>query len=421
MKKITVLLITIFSISITLAAQTFGDYNKINECEKKKDFQCAENKILEIISLLDKNHRDLSWLFFKLGNVQFELGKYKEALTSYNKSYELKPEKSLLTSRAYLKTRIKDFKGALADLDEALKSTCTPDLLYRRSSVELMMRDTAGAIKDLLKILEIEPKHVDALIKLTQIRIDRGDIELALKTCNNIQSIMADSTYSKAKDKSVLCWQYMTIGFIQNKLKKYDEALASYNIANRIKPDDIDVLYYRALLKKRIKNHGGSLADCNEGLKIKADNIELLLLRSDAKKALKDTAGAEEDLLRILEKDPKNYYACVNMARIKGSRGEFDAALRIYDSLIVIKPSESMLYNNRAYTYNMAKKYNQAMQDVDKAIELKPDNGTAYVTKGEILIAMGERNKALEYLQKAVALGRDDEYVLNIIDECKKN
>jgi len=213
---------------------------------------------------------------------------------------------------------------------------------------------------------------------------------------------------------------YSNLGTAQRRQGKYEDALASYDKAYKLRNNSSSVLSNRASLKRQMKDLDGSLDDYNKALEIAPNERALLLNRSQTKKMLSDTLGAEQDLLKMLDLDPKDFQALTNLTNIRVARGEFDLALSTYDKLISETPAEPILYNNRSDVYLKMANYDKAIVDVEQAIKLEKKYGNAYVTKAEILIAMGDRKKALKNLQKAVKLGENSSYVFRLIDECNK-
>ena len=58
--------------------------------------------------------------------------------------------------------------------------------------------------------------------------------------------------------------------------------------------------------------------------------------------------------------------------------------LRPQHAAIRLAPTDSLTYNSRAWTYQLAGRDKEALADSDKALELEPNNALAYDTRGTI-------------------------------------
>ena len=165
-------------------------------------------------------------------------------------------------------------------------------------------------------------------------------------------------------------------------MEKYEKALADYNKAIEIDPDDMDNLNYRALLYQ--------------------SNLD------DYEKAL-------ADYLRIVELDKDQEFAKSNYlynnigVLYKNKIKDYQKALEYYTKEIELRPVFSLGYRNRAglYYFDLNDK-EKALEDYNKAIELDPENKDHYYFRAQFFKQEEEYEKALADYNKAIEIDPDD-------------
>ena len=115
-------------------------------------------------------------------------------------------------------------------------------------------------------------------------------------------------------------------------------------------------------------------------------------------------SDAATRLDRIVKKEPANAAARLWLANIEAARGNRDAALDHYKSVVAQDSSNAQALNN--YAYLLAEHTSQtdlALKYAQKAQELVPDNLEFSDTLGWILYQKGLYSPALRYLERAGA------------------
>jgi tetratricopeptide (TPR) repeat protein len=87
--------------------------------------------------------------------------------------------------------------------------------------------------------------------------------------------------------------------------------------------------------------------------------------------------------------------------------GNFQAAVDIYNLILVKLPDNAAIHNNRGVSLQALKRYDEALASFDKAIALKPDFAEAYNSRGAVLQKMTRYDDALANYDKAIALKPD--------------
>ncbi len=102
--------------------------------------------------------------------------------------------------------------------------------------------------------------------------------------------------------------------------KDYQGALADYNRAIAINPDDADAYYNRGILKEsKLNDPRGALADFNRAITINPDYANAYYNRGILQERLDDPQGALADLNKALQINPQlaNAYAGRGLVKAK--------------------------------------------------------------------------------------------------------
>lgn len=129
---------------------------------------------------------------------------------------------------------------------------------------------------------------------------------------------------------------------------------------------------------------------------------------------------AEWALSKILDDNPANVKALVNMGLCKQGKNEFEAAISYYDKAMIYVPDDAYAWNNRGYAYYMQGDYKSALNDIEKSLSIDPSNSYAYKNKALVLIAMGKKKDACKNLEQAIGAGFTEMYgdeVLQLIEQ----
>lgn len=178
MKRLYIILILILTSSYTLFAQKdYEGYVKdALDYTEKKDFAAAEQSYKAALRKEPANPSNVM-LLMNLGTMQRYLGKFEEALISYNVVAQKYPTLShILMSRALLYCDMDRFEDALKDYNTVLLHN--PDnkaALYERGLLHISMRDLDAAEGDFKHILSLGEKDRKAQAGIAMILKRKGE------------------------------------------------------------------------------------------------------------------------------------------------------------------------------------------------------------------------------------------------------
>src|SRR5215467_8580931 len=213
------------------------------------------------------------------------------------------------------------------------------------------------------RVLDHQPGSFDCQHLLGVISYQRGDCLAAVRQIDaalKINSRIADA--------------HLNRGNALKKLKRFDEALASYDKAIVLRGDhDPQLLNCRGSVLRDLERLEEALADLDLAIALRPDFSEAFNNRGN--------------ILKDMELP--------------------DAALADYDRAIALKPDNADAFNNHGTTLYELGRLDAARTQLAHAIALKPDYAEAFYNHGTTLMALGRIDDALADFAKALALKPD--------------
>ena len=275
-------------------------------------------------------YRLRGWCYYKIEN-------YHKALADYNKSISLgeKEDEYLYKERAMIKRNLEDYKGALEDLNIALKKypSSSSAYSYRAYLYEVFLGEEKLALSDYTKAIELDTAFYTPYL-------NRGDIKY--------------------------------------NLKDYTGALSDYNKALSINPNLENAYFGKGRVKMQEGNNKEALLCFENAIKIDPKNYDYYLYRGLCYEDLGNYNAAIEDYKMAIKIDPSNYKNYIKIGEIKTKQADYESSFIYYTKSEKIKPDFDGLYSSRGNTYYKMGNYNKALSDFNKAIELKKDPKSYY-------------------------------------------
>ena len=160
----------------------------------------------------------------------------------------------------------------------------------------------------------------------------------------------------------------------------------------------------RGRVKIDLGDKQGAIADFNQAIKLNPDDADTYVGRGLVKDDLGDKQGAIADLNQAIKLKPD--YAIVYMGRgnIKDDLGDKQGAIADYNQAIKLNPDYANAYNNRGNVKDNLGDKRGAIADYNQAIKLNPDDANPYYNRGNAKKALGDKQGALSDFQTAAKL-----------------
>ena len=191
-------------------------------------------------------------------------------------------------------------------------------------------------------------------------------------------------------------------------LDQADRALADYDEALRLHPDDVAALIGRGVLHANYKaDLGKAIGDFDAALRVQPDNVLALMQRADAHTRRGEDGRALADLDRAIALSPGNAQAYFFRGLVYAGRAQLARAIADYSKALSIDPTHVQALISRAALYSGSVNNDQAIRDLDAAIALAPDLAVAYYNRGYARFAARDYQKAVVDYGEAIRLQPD--------------
>ena len=222
---------------------------------------------------------------------------------------------------------------------------------------------------------------------------DEARFNDALQDYNQI--ISNDSLYFEA---------LVNRGFVYDRLENYPEAIKDYNAALRIRPNDRNTIYNRALCYQKTGQNKPASDDIANMIKKGDESAEAFNTLGNVKFSEKKLDEAIDCYSKAIDKDPKNALYWYNRANSKAMLKKHKDACIDFDKAISLDNSNSDYFFNRGTTKYFLRDNNAALKDMKSAIKLNPKNKTYYLNKSTIELTMNNFDAAIKDVSSAISL-----------------
>jgi len=155
-----------------------------------------------------------------------------------------------------------------------------------------------------------------------------------------------------------------------HELRRFEEALASYDRAIALNADYTEAYSRRGVVLRDLGRLDDALASCDRAIALKPDYAN----------------------------------AHVNRGVVLYGMHRLDEALTSYDNAIATKPDYVIAHINRGVVLQDRNRTDDALQSYDRAIALTPDNPVAHLNRGVVLQDLNRLDEALTSYDRAIAL-----------------
>lgn len=257
------------------------------------------------------------------GVARQNLGLNEDAISDYDHALELIPRnRQLLFNKALAQLDINRLDDADSTFTRLLEYYPGFDSGYLgRAQLNLTRNDTAAAIADIDRALEINNKAVNAYIMRADIAIHRdSDFEGALADMDQAIKLQPRST-----------GLYINRAYLRYQLDDYFGAMADFDYAIELDPLNDRALFNRGILHMEAGSNDRALDDFNRVINLRTNDIPAYYNRTIIliKKGLWNEAL--DDVTRVIEADPGLPEAYYMRAQIYDGMGNHTKAKADYD------------------------------------------------------------------------------------------
>ena len=122
---------------------------------------------------------------------------------------------------------------------------------------------------------------------------------------------------------------------------------------------------------------------------------------------LKRFAEALDLCGRLLERDPGDDVAVLNLGACQFELGSVAAALDSFEAAVRLRPDSADAHNNRGNALLALQRPQEALASYDRALAIRSDYADAHYNRGNALLALQRRQEALASYDRALAIRSD--------------
>jgi tetratricopeptide (TPR) repeat protein len=199
------------------------------------------------------------------------------------------------------------------------------------------------------------------------------------------------------------------LGFAYQELGQYDKAVATFEEARRLAPNDPNTAAYLADANIAAKKYAAALDAAKSGLVDDPDDLRLIRLQAQA---LRHT-GKPDQAVAVLEESVRKHAddptAYLTLAQFYGDIDRGTEAIRVLEGARTKFPSDDTIAFELGATFDRLKRFADAEAAFKRLIERDPQNAAALNYLGYMLAERGERlDESVGYVKKALELEPDN-------------
>ena len=202
------------------------------------------------------------------------------------------------------------------DYDETvtMHPTCSEALIYRGYWF-LEQNKLSEALEDLNKAIALNGDDARSYLGRARARELKEDYQNAL----------SDLAMAVNIDPKIALQSSLRSGAIDEKLGKYEAAIANYSDALHLVPES-KVFLERALCYSKTGDVEKAVKDCDDAIALQPENQVAYIRRAQYNTDLGRVVSAQQDLARALELNPSSYEAYFSRATLFLSQHEYEKA-----------------------------------------------------------------------------------------------
>jgi tetratricopeptide (TPR) repeat protein len=246
------------------------------------------------------------------------------------------------------------------------------------------------------KVLEVQPRHFDALNLLGVLAGQTGDPKRAVT--------LFDRAIQSQPDQAA---PHCNRGLALQELKEWTAALASFDAAIARQPDHAIAHYNRGNVLRELGEPQAALASYERALALHPQFPQAHYNRGVVLQSLGQLDAALSAYARALELAPDYVDALYNSGIIHNDCARFESAVASFDAALARRPDQPRAHLNRGVALARLGRFEAALASYDRAIASSANYAAAHSNRGDVLAELGRYDEAVDACRRALALEPD--------------
>ena len=330
---------------------------------------------------------------YNQGNTLIQLQRYQEALATYEKAIDIKPDyPQALYGQGKALFQLKKYQESLIAYDQAIQ--IQPNYLEawtNRGFVLVRLKRYSEAIATVDKALQL--KNDDP-----QIWQLKGDIFIKISQYNDAIKAYEQAINFQADNPEL--WYKKGLAF-QN-LKQYEEAITAYKKTVELKPDHESAWYNLGNCLVNLNRYEFALQAYDQAVQYNQNNSAAWLSRSNILMTLRRYPEAIDSFTQVIKTNPQQYQAWYNRGWALHQVKRYGEAIESYKKAISLKSNDYLVWYNLGNTQYNLQKYQEAIASYNKATRYKPNHYESWYSKGNAWLNLQQYQQAIASYDKAI-------------------
>jgi tetratricopeptide (TPR) repeat protein/CHAT domain-containing protein len=343
-------------------------------------------------------------------------GEARKAAADFDQVLRLDPKApSVYHARGQIWLDLKDYQRAISDFDRAIALDPRVPLYFQtRGWTQFIVGDADRALVDLDEAIRLDPKDAHAYFQRANVLSSRSQIDRAIADFGEAIRLVSNAPMG-AFYRYHRGLAFVRKGDHGRAILDYDVAIDLDAEARRQDPTHVNCCFGRANLlfvvrgqaRHARREYDLALANFDEAARLVPDDTAALIHRGNAWSAKQEHDRAIADYSDAIRIDAKNAVAYVGRGNVWHAKKRYDPAIRDYDEAIRINPKDLVALNNRGDSFAAAGNIENAVSDYRAALSQDPAGGHSrlgrlYSNQGRFADAEAEYQQALVAREKTV-------------------
>jgi len=365
----------------------------------------------DAIAWLEQRTEDDPRLLPALADFYEREHRWSDAAAAYSRVLQRLPRNTDIKTRyaaallnAGGRDNIVKARDALKDVTSGRSPEARP--LYLLSQAQRRLGDMAEAEASARRVIALNAKSPWGYYALAEALEARHAYQAVIDELTPVIAEFRGKSADRSFDVTVLLPH---LGFAYQELGQYDKAIATFEEARKLAPDDPAVASYLIEANISAKKYGAAIEAAKAALAANPDDLRLTRLEAQA---LRHTGKADAGIA-LLEEAVKKHaddpLAYISLAQGYADVEKHDRAVKVLQDAQAKFPSDDSIAFELGTVFDKAKKFADAESAFRSVLARDPQNATALNYLGYMLAERGERlDESVDYLKKALAIEPDN-------------
>ena len=217
------------------------------------------------------------------------------------------------------------------------------------------------------------------------------------------------ASYEKAVEldpEDSAAWTNM--GFALLMLGRYEELLASFEKALELNAEDVLAWSNRGVALGNLDRNEEALVSFEKAIELSAEDDATWHNRGLVLEKLGRNEEALASYEKVIELTAEDGAPWSNLGSVLEKLGRNEEALVSFEKAIELSAEDDAAWRNRGLVLEKLGRNEEALASFEKAIELNAEDGAAWTSRGLVLEHLGRNEQALASCEKAVELNAED-------------